>query len=697
MKLFPDNALIGYKAATILLCAMSWCGASGQTSQQSTTGKQNVTEKVAGTNYPKVMHFCAAGCSKGNGATLTWESGRYVEHAGGKNGATYTVDKFTKDSVVLLRVDYGRFPGRATLTGQLSEDGESIINGKVQWTYHPCCGLTSGVFRAAWGAVINTVPGGAGGRPPAPLGEQAANRNQPPPPANTSANPPQYAYAKRPQKDESQPKETGPAKSATVNPSSAGSPNVEAAKPSVAGAVTAQIPLGKKSAHNINGVWEADFGAPGTENYHHEKILVYQLRNAIQFLNIEGRRYVRPGTQFLIATDMLDSLPTTTKAGVLAPNGKGMVELYASTLTVEDAEHLHIGNEPKFHRTSLREVEDIECQDGNPQHISALDAYYRAMAFFDMKDKQTGDCWYHIAAEQGHARSQAAYAYALRMGQIAGKPNYFEARKWAQWSADQNDAYGENELGVAIAKTEPFVGQARGQEIADRAFMHDPSRIYNGDQTGVATPSVPVIVPDKTLNGTGNRVCDVDKDLHVLPAGALSFAKTNYANKNYGTAACWLYVSAVQGNPTAALSLGIVQHYGISVKRDDGQAFIWIRRAADADLVMAEEVVAHCYEFGVGTRKNPELANLWRNQMKDQVQLAKMLMAQRRKEAAEEAREAASAQFLMGFLNLGPLTHADRVEQYQSQGMSYSDAESRVNADEDDAAFWARMRSNQGF
>jgi hypothetical protein len=54
-----------------------------------------------------------------------------------------------------------------------------------------------------------------------------------------------------------------------------------------------------------------DFGTAGMENYHHEKILVYRLRNSIQFFQYRGRRYLRLGTQFLIAADALDTLPAT--------------------------------------------------------------------------------------------------------------------------------------------------------------------------------------------------------------------------------------------------------------------------------------------------------------------------------------------------------------------------------------------------
>lgn len=672
--------------ALCFLLLFAICGSLFATPQASPRSSQDSFERVPGTDFPKQMHICIGGCASGNGVTFVWQNGRYINASDPSDKAALTIEKLTKESVVIQRVDGGRYPGRATITGQLSEDGNSIINGKIQWTYHPCCGLSSGFFRAAWGTAINTVPGRKGDHPAAPIASQEAKRIAPPQSAAPSKPSP---AVHQPSQVSAAPRESEAAAPAADASASALGPT--AAQPSNA----VPYPAGKTLAHNINGVWEADFGTPGTASFHHEKILVYQLRNSIQFLNLEGRRFVRPGVQFLIASDLLDNIPATIKAGVLAPNGKGMLQLYSTSLTIDDAEHLHIANEPTFHRTSSREVADVECQTGNPYHIDAQDAFYRAQAFFVVKDVSVGDCWYRVAAEQGQPRAQSSYAYALRMGQIGGKPNVPEAYKWAQKSAEQHDPYGENELGVDLGIIAPLEAAKQGQEIADRAFLHDPDRVYLGDQKSVPTPSMPVFIADKSL--IVNHPCDPVKDRSVALGAAYGFAKANYAGKNYGTAACWLYVSAMQGNPDAALALGLFEHLGLSVKKDDVQAFLWFRRSADADVLEAQQIVAHCLTFGVGISKDPDRGQLWTNQANQQIQLAKALLVQRRKEAAQNAADAASVMFLMNMLGMGPKSHGDRVESYLAEGKSYSNAESMANDDEDSEAFWTRMFSRQGF
>ena len=85
------------------------------------------------------------------------------------------------------------------------------------------------------------------------------------------------------------------------------------------------------------------------------------------------------------------------------------------------------------------------------------------------------------------------------------------------------------------------------------------------------------------------------------------------------------------------------------------------------------------------------------NQANQQIQLAKTLLAERRKEAAQNAADAASVMFLINMLGMGPQSHGDRVEGYMAGGKSFSDAESMANDDEDSEAFWSWMFSRGGF
>ena len=114
--------------------------------------------------FPTDDASCASpGAAPARAATLVFGKRALPLTNSLRRTSVYTIETFTPEMVVihldrqLTKEDpYG---GTATLSGQLSKDGNSIVNGTIKWTSHPCCGLTSGPFRAAWGDAINTVPG----------------------------------------------------------------------------------------------------------------------------------------------------------------------------------------------------------------------------------------------------------------------------------------------------------------------------------------------------------------------------------------------------------------------------------------------------------------------------------------------------------------------------------------------------------
>lgn len=111
---------------------------------------------------PDVMHLCLAHCQ-----TWTLDKGAPYDkpHYGSvAAGGIVIVDSWTRESVLMHRTDYGQVPGAAVLTGKLSDDGYSIVDGNIAWTWHPCCGTSpTGRFVAAWGPKIESVPGVDGG------------------------------------------------------------------------------------------------------------------------------------------------------------------------------------------------------------------------------------------------------------------------------------------------------------------------------------------------------------------------------------------------------------------------------------------------------------------------------------------------------------------------------------------------------
>jgi len=124
--------------------------------QDSVTGDWNATIGKTLLNLPMLMHMCIQ-CESGMGATLVWEKGHY-KNAAALPGESeiFTVESFAHESVILHRTDYGLHHGEAILTGRISEQGNSIVNGVQRWIGNP---NNDHEFHAAWGDAISSVPG----------------------------------------------------------------------------------------------------------------------------------------------------------------------------------------------------------------------------------------------------------------------------------------------------------------------------------------------------------------------------------------------------------------------------------------------------------------------------------------------------------------------------------------------------------
>ncbi len=107
-----------------------------------------------------------------------------------------------------------------------------------------------------------------------------------------------------------------------------------------------------------------------------------------------------------------------------------------------------------------------------------------------------------------------------------------------------------------------------------------------------------------------NKLCEPDKYMSIPNAAAAFFiyANKDFELKNYGTAACWLYLSASQRHHEAQRQLALLLHFGTGVKQDDEQSFLWLKKSADQGNKKAELLLSEYYRRGIGVPKNNTLA-----------------------------------------------------------------------------------------
>jgi hypothetical protein len=123
-----------------------------QTTPWQSVGRQTNPGQSAFLSPPDEFHFCGMFCN-------TWklQKGRYVNatacgNFGGIGSSVWTVEKFTRESVILHRLDFPPLQIYvANYTGQVSSDGNSLVNGAIDGTPQP--------FQLTWGAALNSIPG----------------------------------------------------------------------------------------------------------------------------------------------------------------------------------------------------------------------------------------------------------------------------------------------------------------------------------------------------------------------------------------------------------------------------------------------------------------------------------------------------------------------------------------------------------
>jgi hypothetical protein len=71
-----------------------------------------------------------------------------------------TVESFQPDRVSFRRVDYGSYPLNATMTGQISSNGNTLANGTMHVTSFGGKQVdVSAPIRMSWGDALNSLPG----------------------------------------------------------------------------------------------------------------------------------------------------------------------------------------------------------------------------------------------------------------------------------------------------------------------------------------------------------------------------------------------------------------------------------------------------------------------------------------------------------------------------------------------------------
>jgi hypothetical protein len=351
-------------------------------------------------NPPEVMRFCASECF-----TFKWNGESYDAYQEGREDqgvhSKVTIQEFTPASVVMTVTNL-HGPGIAALTGRISPEGNSTIDGVYTWTAGYSGG---GHYEMTW--------------------ESGA------PSAIESKRQPTLQSSKR----VSDPP-TGESENLMVG---TGTPR----KLIMTVILEAPYEANISNPDNIAGVWEYSSGVnawsrPG------ERIRIYQMKDFAIAIKMSGPSVLAPGVIFmLLKFDSKHSLPSLIYASG-APENK--IIQTRGDVHVMDADHIDIAGLMTFRRiSSASALDDIPCDPANRRHVTGEEARARANIAASLDQTNNSVCWEYIGAMEGNADAQAGYAYNLYNG-IAIPKDLDQAVFWSKQSAVQGSFYGENQL-----------------------------------------------------------------------------------------------------------------------------------------------------------------------------------------------------------------------------------------------------------
>ena len=243
-----------------------------------------------------------------------------------------------------------------------------------------------------------------------------------------------------------------------------------------------------------------------------------------------------------------------------------------------------------------------------------------------------------------------------------------------------------------------FEGKYRDGKILGEWMDAPAHKIANGDYAST-TIELQIKKPTELITPAGirltrsdelgaNQICDARKYASLDSAYAFNYGVRDVELRNFGNAACWMYVSASQGHHQAQFELGAFLHLGIGVERDDKQSFLWLSRSAEQGNKRAQSLLAHYYKAGIGIAPSAASAKSWTAKANDG-------------QAEPEPPKTTEQQF-MGLIQTVVTTvcgnigggHTDRVSEYERRGMSSGQAEQAARDNEAETSLFCRLTAH---
>ena len=353
------------------------------------------------------MHLCLAHCFP-----LQWSDGRYTL-VGPKNTSVYTVESFTREAIVMHRTDRGSFPLTAVMTGKLSKDGNSVVDGTIVWTSG---NQGQGPFRAAWGSALHSVPGSDEERDREAAAFAGSGKNAT---AGSLGH------------------ESGPAQGSTLG-------------------------SGAMPKLDLRGEFFWVTGSVYTRQ------VLHPIRITLSGDRISAVKLV-PGSGAKSSDARPDGEPFmqgTYDSNVFTGSLRNAQGAWSPvTVRVLNPDHVKIGNTDYIrYQDSL--TNNVACDAQNSQHVDGQFSDLRGQMALKANNLDLANCWFRAGALGGDRGAQSHYGISLSTGRGI-KVDYDQAFVWFKKSAMQGDFDGEYNLSRMY-----YLGLGTAKDEANAAYWY---------------------------------------------------------------------------------------------------------------------------------------------------------------------------------------------------------------------------------
>lgn len=316
-----------------------------------------------------------------------------------------------------------------------------------------------------------------------------------------------------------------------------------------------------------------------------------------------------------VAQDLLSTIPSSPCSPELESFYESLIYEFASHTAGEKDMQCHdilfyveniIHMDNPYQKAEIKNRTERAIEnDKEKEEIEKI--FEKGKTYYDRGERSESVKWFHMAAEQGHARAQCFLGTLYADGDGVNQ-DFKEAEKWYREAAEQGNTDAQNYLGVLYDN-----GNGVNQDYKEAEKWY---RKAAEQGNAYAQNNLGLLYEDG--NGVNQDYEEAKKWYRKAAEQGLRDAKENlnrlnlahqravdlFKKREYVEAVKWFTLAAEQGDAVAQRNLGICYADGYGVSQNYEEAVRWYRKAAEQGDADAQYNLGELFFFGRGVPQN---------------------------------------------------------------------------------------------